>query len=441
VITLKKSICLLLACALLFSSCSFLSNTQNVEELLSPPKITQIQAEIVRALEEHEGGNIHLQAPINGDNIFPIYMEDINGDDVQEAIVFYVVPQKGTNVRLAVLEQTQNGYVVVGEEEGVSSEIESFTLASFYTGNNRQLVVGYQNLNLNEHYMVVYNCLNEEGSISLSRIHEQAYSNFLVCDMTGEGAQDLVIISSPRANTSGSITVNLLSVTQTGLESIAFHTLNNRLRRCENMYQSVGMGNESFVVMDCSRGVTTTAGVVSSVAVYYDDGILQEYELLAGEDFIAVTTRTAGILRSIDLDEDGAIEIPVVIGAYNGAPNDMRFLAVEWYDLFVSSDEADYFGILDAEYGFFLKLPLVFKDTTEVIYNEENGNFAIIDVETSDILFEVAFLAKGESFTVTDEITYTQVALSGGYRVYIRIVALPPEVDAGTLFSGFVVLR
>ena len=154
VLTLKKSICMLIAFVLLFSSCSFLGNTQNVEELLAPPKITQAQAEIVRALEEHEGGNIHLQAPVNGDNIFPIFMEDINGDGVQEAIVFYVAPQKGANVRLAILEQTSSGYVVVGEEEGVSPEIESFTLASFYTGNNRQLVVGYQNLNLNEHYKI-----------------------------------------------------------------------------------------------------------------------------------------------------------------------------------------------------------------------------------------------------------------------------------------------
>ena len=438
---MKRLLVTLVACTVLFSSCGLLENTQNVEELLAPPKITQMQAEIVRAIEEKEGGNIQLKAPVNGDNIFSVYMGDIDGDGIQEAIVFYVMPQKSSNVRFAILVQTESGFAVVAEEEGVSFEIERFTVASFYTGVDRQLVVGYQSPNWNEYYMVVYNCVDEEGNISITRAHEQAYSNFLVCDMTNDGREDLLITTAPRANTSNGILLNLFSAVENNLEQAASYELNNRLRRCDSMYQSIGPQRENVVVMDCSRGVTATASMSSSVAIYYSDGALEEYHLLGEEDFITSTTRTAGILQSIDLDEDGSVEVPVVIGAYTGAPTEMRFLAVDWYDLFVSVDEPDCFGIVDIEYGFFIKLPAALRETTMVQYSEESGNFVLADIETEEIIFEVALLAKGESFTEDEERDYTQMALSGGYRVYIRIANLPEGVDAGTLLSGFVILR
>ncbi len=437
---MKKITAALLACVFLFSSCSLTGSGQNVEELLSPPKITQMQAEVVQALEEKEGGSIQLKAPSNGEYVFPISMEDLDGDGVQEVIVFYVAPQKGANVRIAVLQSTENGYVAVGEEEGVSAEIEQFTLASFYKSGGKQLVVGYQNPSLNEYYMVIYNCLDADGNIHLTKVHEQAYSTFVVCDMTQDGVEDLLISVTPKSNTTDGIVLSLVSASEGTLKTVTEYEMNNKLRKCNNMLQSIGPNRENIVVMDCDRGVVSSSGMAST-AVYYENGSLKEYELLGDEDFVSATTRSTNVLLSMDLDEDGAIEVPVVAGPFTGAPNENRFLAVEWYDVFYSMEEPDCFGLADIEFGYFLKLPNALRETVYIEYNEESRNYFVKNIETGELVFDIVLLTKSENFTGSEQDEYTQLAMSGGYRVYIHIGVLPAEIDPGTLLSGFVILR
>lgn len=437
---LKRITAVVLAFVFLFSGCSIMGSGQNVEELLSPPKITQMQAEVVQALEEKEGGSIQLKAPANGEYIFPTSMEDIDGDGVQEIIVFYVAPQKGANVRIAILQETSNGYVVVGEEEGVSPEIEQFTVATFYANGGKQLVIGYQNPSLNEYYMVIYNCLDAEGNIYLTKVHEQAYSTFVVCDMTQDGKEDLLISVTPKNNTSDGIMLSLVSANKGELKTIAEYEMNNKLRKCNNMLQSVGPNQENIVVMDCDRGVVSSSGMAST-AIYYENGKLKEYELLGTEDFVSATTRSTNMLLSMDLDEDGAVEVPVVMGAFAGAPNENRFLAVEWYDPFYSLEEPDCFGLADVEFGYFLKLPNALRETVYIEYNEESRNYFVRDIATGELVFDIVLLTKNENFTGSEQNEYTQLAMSGGYRVYIRIVTLSAEIDPGTLLSGFVILR
>lgn len=427
-------LCLCLCCSL-FTGCDFFSASQNVEELLTPPKLTQEQAAVVNALEEVEGGSIQLKYPDVGTGSSPLLLADLDADGKQEAVVFYVAPQKGKNARIALLKETSKGYEVAFEAEGTSPEVEGAAVASFYSGRGLQLVVGYQNPSLSENYMMIYNCTDGSGGLALEKMGEQSYARFLVCDMTGDGLDDLVFASSP-AELDGRMRLTLLSGQSGQLQQLSTLTLGEKITGCQSLLISTGSPHNTLVA-DCDLGVASTC----SIAVYYASGKLREYQMLGGSDFIQRTTRSNALLQSMDLDEDGAVELPSLSGPFPGAANANRFLQVEWYDPFYSVVQPKLYGLVDMEYGYFLRLPEALRGSCMVSYKEKERGWSLIDPATGRLLFDVVMLGKGEKLTGADERDYEQVAASAGYRIFIRIGQLPDGLDKGTLLAGFINLK
>lgn len=422
-------------CMALFTGCTGLNVTKNVEELLSPPKLTQEQTAVVNALEEAEGGTIQLKYPNVGNSSSPLLLADLNADGKEEAVVFYVAPQKGKNARVAILEQQKDGYKVAFEEEGISAEIDSAAIAHFYEGNGRQLVVGYRSASLAQNYLYVYNCVDDQGNLAFQKEEEQPYTRFLVCDMTGDGLDDLVTASTP-SELSGGTRISLFGGQSGALAQLSTFDLSERITGCQSLQISTGQPNNTLVI-DCTLGVASTG----SLALYYASGKLRAYQTLAGEDFLQKTARSSALLQSMDVDEDGVVEIPVLVGTFPGAGNGSRFLRVDWYDTFASTEKADFSGIVDLEYGYFLRLPEDIVDTAAVSYEDGQRNWGLVDTATNQELFDVLMLAKGEKLTGNDDKEYEQLAVSAGYRVYLRIAKLPQGTDKGVLLSGFINLK
>ena len=74
--------------SLLLTACSS-PLAGNVEELLEAPKLSQDQTLVVEELNRYIGGSAKLQYPRQGEFLSPFVFKDLNGDGVQEALVFY----------------------------------------------------------------------------------------------------------------------------------------------------------------------------------------------------------------------------------------------------------------------------------------------------------------------------------------------------------------
>ena len=88
---------------LLLSGCSPIQ--MDVEELMSPPKLTAEQAEIDSALKQALGENVKLKYPKSGDFRSAFVFHDIDGDGEEEAIVFYQLDSSSTTW-LTVMDRT-----------------------------------------------------------------------------------------------------------------------------------------------------------------------------------------------------------------------------------------------------------------------------------------------------------------------------------------------
>lgn len=93
---MKRIMALLLAAALFcLSGCSL--TPTSMESLLSPPVRTEEQSEIYQALLSSVNTNISLVYPRSGEYTSAFVVEDIDGDGLEDALVFYQDQSQATS--------------------------------------------------------------------------------------------------------------------------------------------------------------------------------------------------------------------------------------------------------------------------------------------------------------------------------------------------------
>jgi len=329
----KNCLLFLLPAVLLLLLCGCSGKIGNVEELLEAPKLSQSQSHVVEELNRYIGGSAKLKYPRKGDFLSPFVFKDLNGDGVEEAVVFYGDDNseaKTKNVRIALLGQVGNKWSVLWDEEGLGTEVESVNFSSMYGEGAPTLIVGYTSTNLSDKFMGVYTYLKEKNT--MQKVDERSYSEYALADFTGTGIDDLIVLSP--ATQPGPMQASLLSVQSGQLQPIATLSMDSLLQSCFGIYTSQSGGRYSLVVDGYTSG-----GTLASEELYFDAKAqrLLTHSTRLGVSIPNLSTRAVTNLRSRDIDEDGAVEIPVVLGNVSAFSTEQRMLWLSYYD-FASID-------------------------------------------------------------------------------------------------------
>ena len=495
----------ILAAALLMAMLTACSSPLggNVEEMLEAPKLSQDQTLVVEELNRYIGGSAKLQYPRQGEFLSPFVFRDLNGDGVQEAVVFYSRDAAGATsqyVEIALLAKTEDKWSVLWNEEGLGTEVDSVRFGSMYGTDVSTLIVGYANANLSDKYLAVYRYEEESGC--LQRTDQRGYYEYALADFTGSGADDLVVLSS--ATEEEPMRVTLLAVQDQTLQKVTSVRLDSLLQSCAQIRTSL-FGEEYSLVID---GLTS-GGTLASEQLYFDreSGRLVSYSDRLGVDLPTLTTRVGTMLSSRDVDEDGSVEIPVVLGNVSAFSTEQRMQWVSFYDFAsietyqnnfeketvqpgsqipsvlplpteqpqstppvqsgpVSSIPPEgqtvpeevqpeqqegqleptnerAFGLADLSYGYYMRLPLSWKNRVTV---ERLGSrsWCLVDTASGETLLAVQILGSDERLTGNGPKygrteDYTQVAAVGRYRIFVR-VRPDTGIDEAEILGGVLVL-
>ena len=126
---MKRFLALLLV-LLTLSGCSGFANKDNIINLLSSPKLSQRESEIVESIKAHLGRDIILKYPKQGENVSPVQITDLSGDGTDQAVVLYTAPGQGGNVRMAVLTASDEGWRIDYDSEGYGTEFYKIIFAN-----------------------------------------------------------------------------------------------------------------------------------------------------------------------------------------------------------------------------------------------------------------------------------------------------------------------
>lgn len=437
---LKRAVRLLLPAAFcwLLAACSTLGiGMAGVDELLRAPRLSGQYSEVQKALNAYLGESAQLKYPSGGEYLSPFLFEDLDGDGAGDAAVLYTCAAKGQNVHLAVLEQGGDGWFVTQEQEGLSTGVESVTAAAMRDAPGTQLVVGYGN-SQGDRFLAVYTYGNE----TLTTVLQQTYSEFLLEDITGNSAQDLVVIG---AEDGASLKLQLLTnvdgsfhlAQELGVDG-ADGAGQQVFTGCATLASSVGEDGSHYLVID---GWTGGSGhYLASSILHYNSRLqqLERYTPLAVEDLYSTTLRYFSILRSTDIDGDGAVEIPVELDEEGGIVSltqDRRLCFVAWQDYTSEYRVEKSYGVLNAEYGYYLALPSEWKGRVFLGENEANDAWEVRSLEDDSVYLSVRVGQAG-----TAPAGYASIATLGGQKIQVKVGPKASFLDYQALQKAFHIL-
>jgi len=292
-----RRICAALMIALvscLFSACSNIDF--GIEGLMLPPKLTSEQRMLYSALETAAGTeSLRLRYPKFADGNSAFIFNDMDGDGMQEAIVFYSA-QDDHATRINILRKTADSWVSVYDTSGREEIVVSVEFASVESGTD--IIIGWQNSFSGQKTLTV----SRFSGNTLFETFSAPYEEAAVCRLFGSDSDDVLIFSP--VDSSGSTQVSLLELkgeepavsSQTSLRSGAAEYL--------SIKNDVIFSRTPAVFVD----YVAIDGIVSTDVIYLESlggGRLKSY--FSGRSDAPVRYEK---LISDDINGDGLLEIP-----------------------------------------------------------------------------------------------------------------------------------
>lgn len=361
--------------AALLSGCSTPRLTLNSEDLYSlptlPDKYTELNTQLSGILEE----GAEYAAPTSGANIQAVQLVDLDGDGREEAVAFFRNSSEEKPLKIYIFSATEDSYRQTDLIEGSGTGIYSIAYTDLDGDGRMELLVGWS-ATAELRVLEVY-ALRAGGAELLVR---SDYVKYTTADLDQDQRQELVVL---HADAEGDGVADYYSWQEDGgfsnqssaRLSVTMAELNQQGRVTQGTLQ--GGASALFVtgVTDSTRVVTDLLAVrngeLTNIALSDQTGLSGEIAPFAS-------------LYPIDINNDGATEVPSPVEIYGWSETGPSYQRVDWY----AYDEAGQSHLElrtyhDMDDGWYLRLPEAWVDqiwiTRTTSIDETTVTFAILD--------------------------------------------------------------
>lgn len=397
------------------------SMSVSVETLLSPPTLSAEQEEIYRELEKSVGRNIKLKYPRGGDYRSAFVVRDIDGDDTDEAMVFYEssdIRSGDSALRLKFLDKRSGRWETTFDLACPGNEIDSVAFENLGEDGDKyglRIILSCTLLNQTEKAVSVLKYVNGTPIELLS----STCSCLEVTDLNRDGQNELVIVTSDKEQKTAAALMYAEDANGDSMRLISSASL----RGGASEYLRVTKGDVSpdspALFFDYSLG----GGQSGTDVVYcYGNGLFSPTN---NADRITrrVSDYTAEVY-SFDIDGDDVVEIPATepMPGYESYPQNGQLCAVRWYNVKNDSFVESAYGYYSGKFGFSLMFPERWIGTVTAIaeHNSNSVLFIAYDSETGlkatsgNMIMRIRVAEKGEEtseleeepFAETDELMF-----------------------------------
>ena len=400
---IKKAAAFLKAAAIL--SIAALTGCQaTIENLLTAPKLTQEQSEIYQALINSSGSSIKLKYPRGGEYRSAFVLQDIDSDGTQEALVFYEsqsVQSGESALRLKVLDNFKGSWEAVYDLACVGSEVDSISFASLGDDSTTEILVCYSMLNQSEKTLSVLN-----------------YSDGLISELYSGSYSCMEVIFTKREGT-------FRKLSEVHLSGIA----------AEYVSVSKGMldGDVTALFLDYGRGAgqySTDVLYCRNGAVYAPLNTVTNADGSQGNIISRFTNDYMTDIRSIDIDGDGAVEIPSMtpLPGYETLMRSEQLCAVEWYTVENNRYSRKYYSYYSSKYNFVLLFPSRWQGVVSAVLNTQDNEIVFISydpekkftVDKTTELMRIRTIAKDDTEALVNSKDYRMIGESDESIICIK---------------------
>ena len=400
---MKKPIllALVMTLGLLLGGCAL----QTVDEMYAIPRRSEEYSNLQSAIDSAMYG-LTYSAPVSGEHQQSVQMADLDGDGVDEYLVFaqgaFAKP-----LQILVFRQLEDGTCKLMEViENAGTAFEQVEYVNMDGKPGLELVVGCRVSEQIPRNLSVYNF--SEGNSQLMLM--VGYARFIPCDLDRNGRDELMVILPGDINGGRSVSV-LYSTDGESVERSVEVEMSEDASRIKRMTLATLESGESAVLVSSFTDENTIVTDVFALK----NGTLTN---IAGPDDYGASVATLRnyYVYADDIDEDGVVELPELISTkrLSFSTDDQRKNLIRWFSLDLDGRQAD-------------KL-YTFHNYLGGWYLELDGTWAPrVAVEQNGAVY--TFYAWDESYREAAEL-FSVIALTGQNR----------EVDA-TSGGRFALLR
>lgn len=328
---MKKKIsllCLTLLTALLLSGCGM----RTVQEMYALPRRSEEFSQLQSAIDAAMVGKTY-SAPLYGDNQQTVQLADLDGDGVEEYIIFAA---DNSDKPLKVLIFAQTGENTIRLVETIAHNGAAFEQVEYVPFDERpgcEIVIGCQVSDRVLRRVSVYTYQNGTAEQMLL----VGYSNFLTCDLDEDGRSELMVLRPGEAQTQRGMAM-LYSVHNGQIE----RSVETELSEDTSHIRRITPGK-----LQCGTPAVFVASSVDESAIVTDIFALHEDRFtnvsFSSEADTSIRTLRNYYVYADDIDEDGILELPgsITMKALSDFQVDEQNFLLRWFSVDADGWEMD----------------------------------------------------------------------------------------------------
>ena len=347
---------------------------RTVDELYCLPKRPEDYKNLQSAIDSVMG-DLEYCVPLNGIHLQTVQKADLDGDGVEEYLLF----AKGASdkpLHILVFREVNNEYVL---SDTIQSAGAAFDVVEYARVDDRpgyELIVGHQVSEQVQRSVMVYSFKEGKATSLLSA----NYTKFVTCDLNADGRTGLLVLHPGETNE------------QNGVAEVYTYT-NGTMERSNQAGMSEPVEQIKRIITGKIHGGYPAVYVASAVD---DNAIITDIFALEGDRFLnvsfsnesgtSVQTLRNYYVYADDIDEDGVVELPDLINMTlptGTSTSGMQYL-IRWYAMTLTGAEIEKkYTFHNFQNGWYLTLSSEWADRVAVV---QQGN--VYDFYLWDELFE-----------------------------------------------------
>ena len=313
---------ILLLCAAMLAALLLTGCARTIDELYSPPKRSEEFSRLQSAIDIAMAG-LEYSAPLTGEHQQAVQMADLDGDGAEEYLVF----ARGNSdkpMQILVFSQQEDGDVAITEV--ITSNGSAFELVQYEDIDGKpglELVVGRQVSDQLMGSVSVYSF----SSGRAERLMNAGYSKLLTLDLGGSEQKELLLVQRGESDQANAIAVLYRYRAKSMLRSVEVE-----LSRPANSVKQVSAGK-----LQCGTQAVFVSSTMGEDAIRTDilalmDDRLAKIAVKGPLEHISYTLGNYPVFAD-DVDEDGVMEIPILIPVRPVSPawNVEEQYLIRWY--------------------------------------------------------------------------------------------------------------
>lgn len=322
-----KCILLLLLAALLLTGCM-----RTVDEMYYPPKRSEVYNDLQSAIDEAMGG-LEYSAPLFGENQQTVQNADLNGDGIQEYLLF----AKGNSehpLRILVFRQVEGTFVLAQTIESTGAAFEQVEYARFDNEGGVEVVVGSQVADQVVRSVSIYRFDADMVVTTLVTIN---YSKFMTVDLDNDGNSELFVLRPGQTDADNGI-AELYGMENGILERSNEVSMSESADKLKRILVGKLHGGEPAIY--AASAVEDTMLITDVYA--FLDGMLANVSF-SNESGTSVKTLRNYYVYADDIDNDGVVELPFLINMkpIGSSAGTDRQNVIRWYAMKADGTEVD----------------------------------------------------------------------------------------------------